>query len=98
MLRRVALVRTVVRGMYPLYHQGNKNRGARTRLGSPILVVLMMQALSSTETSVLTRTTRRNIPEDSILQMTPSYMLELNSRKPSSIWKTHVMETQFDVQ
>jgi hypothetical protein len=28
---------------------------------SPILVTLMMEALSSSETSVLTRTTRRNI-------------------------------------
>jgi hypothetical protein len=41
---------------------------------SPILVTLMKEALSSTETSVLTRGTRCNIPKKINLQIMISYV------------------------
>jgi hypothetical protein len=69
MLCRVALVRTDV---------SEERRASIIRVrqllvtanvvpSSPILVNLKMEALSSSETSDLTRATRRNIPEDGII-------------------------------
>jgi hypothetical protein len=56
MLRRVARVKTDI----------SEELTAKGVRSSPILVTLMMEALSSSETSVLTGATRRNIPEDAI--------------------------------
>jgi hypothetical protein len=71
MLRRVALVRTDVSEELSAFVFLRSVRRILVTVNvpsSPILVTLLMEALSFSETSVLTRATQRNVPEDGIPQ------------------------------
>jgi hypothetical protein len=80
-LRRVALAKTDVSkepsvSIVKVRRIGESLRSMRRLLitanflpSSQIFLTLMMEALVSSETSILTRTTRRDIPEDAILQV-----------------------------
>jgi hypothetical protein len=79
MLRRVNLVRTDVKEersasiIRVTRNDISSQRASVASYGyvpsSPILVTLMMEALSFSETAILTRAKRRKIPEDAILHV-----------------------------
>jgi hypothetical protein len=67
MLRRVAIVRTDVSEECRARSLRRLLVRAIVALSSPILATLIMEALSSSETSALRRGTQRNISEDGII-------------------------------
>jgi hypothetical protein len=87
MLRRVALVGTDVskEPIASIIRVSQRLLVTANVPSSPILVTLMMEVLDSSETSILTRATRRSIPEDGILHSHRRENLKSYTILPSSL-------------
>jgi hypothetical protein len=69
LIRRVAIVRTDISEEISTFIIRVTIRWVNVT-STLILVTMMMEALRSSETSVLTRSTRRNIPEETFFMVT----------------------------
>jgi hypothetical protein len=90
----VALVRTGASKEHRHHHQGGKNQLVTADIvsSSVILFNLMMEAILSSKTLILTRATRRHIPQDDILHYHET-VFRIRQRVAACIWDVPMLIT-----